>query len=158
VQVLGLPLGEWSATPVRPVFQPFEQGSMLWFPLPAGPHIFVLYREGTWAIYPDTFSDAEAGTPEAAPQPPAGLYAPVRGFGHLWLTHPEVRNKLGWAGEPEKLLQGGHWERFENGWLLNIYDVRLDQVYALFSPQPLPGNGYAIPPLPLPRWFFARQP
>jgi hypothetical protein len=34
--------------------------------------------------------------------PPPGLYQPIRGFGKLWRTHPEVRDRLGWATAPEQ--------------------------------------------------------
>jgi hypothetical protein len=83
--------------------EPFEHGWMLW--LENGPGssrlIVVFYEDGSYAKYPDTFVEGE---PESDPSfvPPPGLYQPIRGFGKLWRTHPEVRDRLGWATAPEQ--------------------------------------------------------
>jgi hypothetical protein len=85
--------------------QRFERGLMLW--LQATDSIYVL-RDGAgdaaaqrWARYDDLFED---GDPERDPNlsPPAGLQHPVRGFGRVWRTQPDVRRDLGWATEAER--------------------------------------------------------
>jgi hypothetical protein len=41
--------------------------------------------------------------PESDPsiEPPPGRYQPIRGFGMVWREQPGVRDRLGWAVEPE---------------------------------------------------------
>jgi hypothetical protein len=84
--------------------QSFENGFMIWL----GPSrtIYVFYDDGGASVprQYQTFEDAfEEGDPESDPDivPPGGLYQPVRGFGLVWRTHPEVRERLGWATAPE---------------------------------------------------------
>jgi hypothetical protein len=84
--------------------QPFENGFMIW--LEPSRTIYVFYNFGragsppVYEVYPDDFQE---GDPESDPAivPPAGLYQPIRGFGLVWRTHPEVREGLGWATAPE---------------------------------------------------------
>ena len=94
---------EAAATTTWAAEEPFEHGWMLW--LENGPGssrlIVVFYENGSYEKYPDTFVEGE---PESDPSfvPPPGLYQPIRGFGKLWRTHPEVRERLGWATAPEQ--------------------------------------------------------
>ncbi|NDJ74945.1 MAG: hypothetical protein GYB65_01690 [Chloroflexi bacterium] len=79
-------------------FQPFEGGYMVW----RGDtnEIFVHYADGTAGYYlQETFS----GLPEAQvdEMPPLDRMVPVTGFGRVWANAPGVRDKLGWAVEPE---------------------------------------------------------
>jgi hypothetical protein len=90
--------------------QPFEGGAMLWLPRPDGApaHIFVLIRRSdgglTWQIYLDSYVEGEPiGTDEL---PPPGKFSPVRGFGKLWRSVPEVRASLGWGIAPEQADTG----------------------------------------------------
>jgi len=87
--------------------QPFENGYMVW--VENGwweedhPGIYVLYDDDVfsprWAFYYDTW---EEGDPMCdAGEAPPGLYQPERGFGKLWCEEQEVRDRLGWATEPE---------------------------------------------------------
>ncbi len=78
--------------------QPFENGVMIWFEHTQ--RIYVFYNTGRWYSYADNFRE---GDPESDPgiTPPAGLYQPVRGFGLIWRSYPEVRNGLGWATAQE---------------------------------------------------------
>lgn len=75
---------------------------------------------GTWAEYDDTWVEGEPlptpvfGT-EAAGTPPQGKYVPVRGFGKLWLSNPELQDKLGWALETEQPVTGA-FQTFEHGY------------------------------------------
>jgi hypothetical protein len=74
-------------------YEPFERGHMLW----RGDTtvIYVLYADGAYQTYEDTW--VEGDTVETEETPPQGLAAPRRGFGKLWVTQPDVRDRLGWA-------------------------------------------------------------
>jgi hypothetical protein len=84
-------------------YQPFERGQMVW--REDSREIYVLVdpegsaNDGNYATFEDTWKE---GDPVNLPgTPPAGLYAPVRGFGNLWANQPQVRAKLGWATAEE---------------------------------------------------------
>jgi len=103
--------------------QAFEHGRMIWLDAIPGAStrsslnqaasVYVLYDAGVldawgvWQVYEDTWIVTE---PESDPDlvPPTGLYQPVRGFGQVWRTHPEVRDRLGWALAPERGFQGAY--------------------------------------------------
>ena len=118
------PLPEGFPTPqiysVEMVEQLFEGGRMLWFQ--PNRQIWVLMGDegkvdptsGVWMCFDDTFVEGE---PErlATMDPPMGtannssvggssLMQPIRGFGKVWRSNPEVREGLGWALLPEALL------------------------------------------------------
>ncbi|MEJ5308466.1 MAG: hypothetical protein WHX52_01725 [Anaerolineae bacterium] len=81
--------------------QPFEHGFMLW--LQPSNTIYVFFNNyggQSYRAYTDNFKE---GDPERDPSltPPAGLLQPIRGFGLVWRTYPEVRDHLGWATAPE---------------------------------------------------------
>ena len=95
----------WEAEVGPAAQQPFEHGFMIWL----GPsrEIYVFYDRAepghsnpSYRMYADEFHE---GDPESDPTivPPSGLYQPIRGFGLVWRTHPEVREGLGWATAPE---------------------------------------------------------
>ena len=78
-------------------YEPFERGRLIWREDTG--EIIVLYDDGGYETYPDTWQE---GDPVDIPgTPPPGLYAPVRGFGHLYTSRPQVAERLGWATEPE---------------------------------------------------------
>ena len=78
-------------------YQPFERGHMVW--RSGTGEIWVLYDDGRYETHLDTWSEGQpVDIPEA---PPEGLVAPVRGFGKLWTSQPEIRSMLGWATAPE---------------------------------------------------------
>ena len=114
--------------------QRFERGTLLWFqPLGLGTaslgNIVVIGFDAsrqalTWQQYQDTWREGEAtGVVE---QPPPGLYAPAHGFGKLWSAHPDVRQLLGWATEPEHGEMGGY-RAFRKGFV--IYRAATDRCY-----------------------------
>lgn len=76
----------------------FERGTMFWVAMEDA--IYVLYRDWqtpSWERYPDTWQES---MPERDPSivGPLGLWQqPRRGFGQLWRTNPQVRQRLGWA-------------------------------------------------------------
>lgn len=63
--------------------------------------IFVLYDDGQWEWYDDTWTSDQ---PESDPTivPPDGMVQPVRGFGKVWHENPEVMERLGWGLAPEQ--------------------------------------------------------
>lgn len=116
--------------------QAFEGGRMVWL---KPEHKIVVFfdapMEGTdgmlLRVYEDTWT---AGEPESDPaiEPPAGRYQPVRGFGKLWRTNPEVRDGLGWALAPESAF-GAIWQYEHNESLgttsyLRLADGRVTRV------------------------------
>ncbi|GAB4112014.1 MAG: hypothetical protein Fur005_14100 [Roseiflexaceae bacterium] len=117
------------------VTQPFERGQMIYLP-PAQPgsygSIWVIFydngrRSLVWKSYPDTYG---SGDPVSGGEtPPAGLVEPLRGFGKIWRTIPEIRNTVGWAVSPE-FRDMGHMQYFRGGnWL--IYRAAGDRVFVL---------------------------
>jgi hypothetical protein len=98
--------------------QIFENGRMIWLEHAASLRqwgwdtgdkedfvILVLYGQGysgsAWQMFVDAWRESE---PDSDPNtmPPQGKYQPIRGFGKVWRTHSEVRQKLGWAIGQEK--------------------------------------------------------
>lgn len=102
----------------------FQNGTMFW--RDDTDVIYVLFKDGTWQQFADTW---HAGDPETDPSlvPPAGLYQPRRGFGKLWRENPLVRSQLGWATTEERGFTGS-LQPFQNG--LMIYSNQLG-IYAL---------------------------
>lgn len=81
--------------------QEFENGRMIW--VAAEDLVYVLFDDGqsyAWEAHTDEWDEGE---PESDPSltPPPGLLQPVRGFGLVWREAPQVRERLGWATEPE---------------------------------------------------------
>jgi hypothetical protein len=81
-------------------FQPFEDGFMIW--VGAQDAIYVLYISAgspRWQVFPDTYTD---DIPEYDPAmnaniSPYAAWQPRRGFGLVWRTYPDVRDRIGWA-------------------------------------------------------------
>ncbi|NIV36619.1 MAG: hypothetical protein GWN58_46455 [Anaerolineae bacterium] len=79
-------------------YEPFERGHMVW--REDTREIYVLYDDGDYETYLDTWQE---GDPVVIPgTPPPGLYAPVRGFGNLYASQPQARERLGWATAEEE--------------------------------------------------------
>ncbi|MFP4439779.1 MAG: hypothetical protein ACLFVO_21300 [Chloroflexaceae bacterium] len=66
------------------------------------------------------------GDPNPDATAPPGLYVPQRGFGQVWSTHPDLRQTLGFATEPEQPRQATMYQ-FANGVLIWVQDT--DMVY-----------------------------
>jgi hypothetical protein len=77
---------------VQAAYQPFENGHMAWFAHTDA--IYVLYSDGTYEQFPDTWVEGETFD---VGDPPDGRVTPERGFGKVWATQPGVRDKLGWG-------------------------------------------------------------
>ena len=109
---LGLPAdGSKSVTLLE---QSFQGGLALW--RSDTRQIYVLNRVGdSWAVYPDTW---RSGDPVAiAGAPPPGAAAPSGGFGHLWVSQPDVQSKLGWAVYDARGAAGAI-QSFERGMII----------------------------------------
>jgi DNA-binding beta-propeller fold protein YncE len=104
--------------------QLFERGAMVWREDTL--RIYVLYADGSWADYADTWT---AEQPESDPGivPPQGLVQPKRGFGKVWRTEPDVRARIGWAMQEEKGLRSAV-QAYEHGQLIQVEGV----TYALY--------------------------
>jgi hypothetical protein len=78
--------------------------------------IYVLFNDGTWQRFPDTW---RAGDPElsCSAVPPSGYYQPRRGFGKVWCENGPVRTRLSWATMEERGFTGAV-EAFERGLML----------------------------------------
>ena len=94
--------------------QDFENGIMLWL----NGDIYVLdTTTDSYQYFTDTF--ASATDPETSSEtPPAGRFAPVRGFLKVWANNPSVRNSLGWALTTEQGTQASVL-RFANGLMIS---------------------------------------
>ena len=111
-QQLGVP-GEGSKT-VTLVEQSFQGGMAL---RRGDSHeVYVLNRAGnTWAVYTDASRASDRARLDAVPPP--GAMVPAVGFGSLWRSHPEVKERLGWAVyEPRG--SGGAIQAFERGLII----------------------------------------
>lgn len=92
----------------------FQGGKMFWRQDTGA--IYVLFNDGHWLQFPDTW---RAGEPEVDPNivPPGGYYQPRRGFGRLWRSDPNVRERMGWSILVEHGFSGAI-EPFEGGLML----------------------------------------
>ena len=87
---------EAPARTVFAVWQPFEKGVLIWFS--DVQQIFVMTNDGVLRVYADAYVE---GQPDPSAAPPAGLFAPRRGFGLLWQGLGGANSPLGWATAPE---------------------------------------------------------
>ena len=111
---------------------------MIWV---SGP-IFVLFSDGRYRRFDDTF--AAGIDPESGGEiPPAGLLEPVRGFGKVWRSNPDVRGGLGWALAAEA---GGSaaMQRFERGWMIDL-SQRSDVLIFTEDPGGASGTWQSLP-------------
>ncbi|MBZ0305859.1 MAG: hypothetical protein K8I82_07310, partial [Anaerolineae bacterium] len=88
-------------TPTFQVEQRFEGGIMVW--LESRDEILVIFNDGetpAWIWVPDNFEEGMTERDDSL-SPPPDRSQPVRGFGLAWREEPQVRDRLGWATEPE---------------------------------------------------------
>ncbi len=95
---LGYALQETAAN-VPAAYRSFEHGGMIWRGDTA--EILVLFDDGTWQAYPDTFEEGEAES-DPALRAPAGTQQPLRGFGKLWRSDKALQDRLEWALDKEQ--------------------------------------------------------
>lgn len=104
-------------TAIATAYQPFEHGAMLWTENDYGYYfdrqVYVLYDDGNYERYVDSWDDSQP-VDDPSIIPPSGFYQPVAGFGNVWREMPGVRDRLGWATEPES-PSAGEIQPFERG-------------------------------------------
>jgi hypothetical protein len=125
-------------TIIQSAVQHFEHGTMVWLnqDTRGGKAIYVLFDDGTFARFDDTWDESQPATHNQ--NPPAGRYEPVRGFGKVWFegTGARVRERLGWATDLEKGGAGAR-QRFNNG---SMYWMEpSNQILALYEFTPYGG-------------------
>ncbi len=91
--------------------QSFQGGLAIW--RSDTREIYVLRRDGnTWSVHTDVSRPGERVAADTAPPP--GAMVPAGGFGTVWRSTPEIKNRLGWAVyEPRG--SGGLIQTFEHG-------------------------------------------
>ncbi len=67
--------------------------------------VYIIYNDGEWVTFPDTWDNSQASS-DATIVPPEGRYQPVDSIGKVWRENSEVRQRLGWAYEPQNKFQG----------------------------------------------------
>ena len=96
-----------SPAPTAAAEEAFQNGRMIWLKemrlgqTTIASAIVVLYADGTWIRFADTWNES---LPSSDPSivAPSGMYQPVRGFGKVWRENANVRATLGWATAQEK--------------------------------------------------------
>ncbi len=91
---------------VATAFQPLERGLMIW----RGDtrKIYVMYNDGTWQEFNDTWVEGQTTGGDSAP---SGLFKPERGFGKVWFEIGGV-GVLGWATAGETAYTA-KWETYQ---------------------------------------------
>jgi hypothetical protein len=120
---------------VNASYQQFEHGMMIWVDVndpyaPLNTSVFILYDDGTFARYEDTYGEGDQFN-DPSLTPPDSLYQPNEGFGKIWRDVPGVRERLGWATDPDETTTGGAWQRFYFGAMIWLEDF--DDIWALYG-------------------------
>jgi len=101
----------WSA------WESFERGSMLW--RSDNDRAYVFFDDGLWSTIDERWDDKPI---PSRGEPPAGLQAPLRGFGYAWGVRDDLFERLGWATGGEQgfcaLIQS-----FDQGFILQSNTV-----------------------------------
>ncbi len=81
------------------VYQTFQNATMIW--VGQEDAIYIFYNDGVfplWQAFRDPFDQGMVeDDPAYANAPLPNTWQPRRGFGLLWRTNAEVRNRVGWA-------------------------------------------------------------
>jgi hypothetical protein len=100
--------------------QYFEHGFMIWTEEPDSFYVFYKGQDADgfqtfdWILDPSLMLKPEASPDNrVGEQPPPGLFEPVSGFGMVWRGEingmcADVRERLGWATEPEFAFDSAH--------------------------------------------------
>lgn len=95
-----------AAEPSLQVEQIFEGGRMIW--VASNQQIYVFFsdeQQPRWLQVADTFEEGQQERDDSL-VPPEGRFQPVRGFGLVWRNNTNIRDRLGWATEPESAYEG----------------------------------------------------
>jgi len=124
---LGCPSG--GAGKIQVVGQIFQNGYMFWRDTR---EIYVLGMNAIrtqnapsdvfWR-FPDTWTESLPAS-DPAIVAPSGFSQPVRGFGYVWRSNPQVRETLGWAMSNEQPIESV-FQPFERGWMMTGYDGKV---------------------------------
>src|SRR6185437_13659217 len=144
---LGCPAYGSTQQGIQTAYESFQNGMMIWIDLQDVYNpihsVLVLYNDGTFARYDDSWAD---GQPVNDPNitAPSGLFQPVRGFGKIWRESPGVRDRLGWATNQEQ-GSSGEYERFDYGSMILLGTP--NQIYVLYGDLYWqPGGTWAVYP------------
>lgn len=96
--------------------------------------IYVLFPDGGWKIYADTWTDE---MPEFTCNPtnrdPTSPPLPRRGFGKVWCEDNNVRETLGLIAVEERLCQHTVTQEFERGRVVACFEDATIRYYKLFN-------------------------
>lgn len=99
--------------------QPFEGGVMIW--VGVQDRLIVLYGDTLYPKVSNFNDDWDGGEICDLGPPPEGMLHPARGFGNLWCNNEMVRDRLGWALEPEigygTTIQWTTWVKYNHSYL-----------------------------------------
>lgn len=78
--------------------------------------VYVLYKNGMWEAYPDTW---QSGEPVNNPslRPPRGYFQPEYGIGKVWRNEDNVSQRLGWARSPQQPVTASY-QPYEHGQMI----------------------------------------
>ncbi|MCB9137441.1 MAG: hypothetical protein H6642_03740 [Caldilineaceae bacterium] len=93
-------------------WEPFERGAMFWRSDNDQAGYFL--NSGGWSHIEEGWGGQEV---PSRGTPPAGLFAPERGFGYVWGSRDDIFAGLGWATDTEKGFCA-RIQDFENGFML----------------------------------------
>ncbi len=116
---------------ISSAIEPFERGSMLWASALADQPvktIYVLYANGSYQRYPDTWQDG-VDPSDTGVSAPSGRFAPIRGFGKVWHSNPAVQHGLGFALRLDAGTSG-EIERFARGEMLYVAQQNQTYIFA----------------------------
>ncbi|MDQ3927905.1 MAG: hypothetical protein M3328_02030, partial [Chloroflexota bacterium] len=111
--------------------QHFQYGYMFWRGDTRTIYVFLQSgprdQYGTWFEFKDTWVEGEP-VPTVEGDTPDGGYVPVRGFGKIWANNPTLRQKIGYATEPETSVDAV-WQPFEHGMAVWTSDRTIRMMY-----------------------------
>jgi hypothetical protein len=112
--------------------------------------IYVLFADGQWSKYPDTWTAAEGDGGGISPDDPQ-LSIPKGSFGKVWNSDPLLEKSIGYAVNSDAHVMGGVVQQFANGIMLYsdqgfVYVVYNDGSWTLYPDTS--GHGDLITPTP----------
>ncbi len=132
--LLGCPVG--GPVSITAAYQPFENGAMIYAQGFPG-SIYVLSSDNHYRRFDDIW--IEGVDPDNMNMtPPPNRYEPIRGFGKVWRSNPDVQAALGWAVASET-GQTASLQQFDYG--RAIYLPAQNQTYLLVVDAPGANNG-----------------
>lgn len=157
-EVLGCP-DRPQRTDIPAAIQRFERGEMIWLkpgivqaPAVILPSTILAYIQNPAAPHPTfagPFTDRwlERQDPDYPDvTPPAGYYAPWRGFGKVWVENPELAEALGWARDPESHPRRADYQVMTGGVLVRLYEEGTTGVVYAFGNPDIPTQVRKVTP------------